>query len=157
MVMVLVLTTINLYEVSPWNRSRRMYQHRIVLLLWGMITNHLNNEGELINRCIAMGRGRRKDGEGGEGRGRGEEEYLSPGKALATPHDTANIKGIFSISNILWWHESEDINKKAYFQNFSWFQFDDTSCAWLCALALILHWPCWLLCNLSVVNETLHK
>ena len=34
------------------------------------------------------------------------------------------IKGIFSDSNnIVLWHESEDTNKKAYFQNFSWFQF----------------------------------
>ena len=35
-----------------------------------------------------------------------------------------NLTGIVSDSNnIFLWHESEDINKKAYFQNFSWFQF----------------------------------
>ena len=33
-----------------------------------------------------------------------------------------NWKG-FSDSNNFLWHDSEDINKKAYFQNFSWFQF----------------------------------
>ena len=34
------------------------------------------------------------------------------------------VKGIFTDSNnIFLWHESEDINEKAYFQNFSWFQF----------------------------------
>ena len=33
-------------------------------------------------------------------------------------------KGIFSDSNnIFLWHESEDKQKKAYFQNFSWFNF----------------------------------
>ena len=35
-----------------------------------------------------------------------------------------NIKGISSDSNnIFLWLESEDVNKKAYFQNFSWFKF----------------------------------
>ena len=34
------------------------------------------------------------------------------------------LKGIVSDSNnIFLWHESEDIYKKCYFQNFSWFQF----------------------------------
>ena len=30
------------------------------------------------------------------------------------------IKGIFIDSNIFSWHESKDVNKKAYFQNLSW-------------------------------------
>ena len=34
------------------------------------------------------------------------------------------LTGIVSDSNkIFMWHESEDINKKGYFQNFSWFQY----------------------------------
>ena len=34
------------------------------------------------------------------------------------------LKGIVSDSNsIFLWYKSEDINKKMYFQNFSWFQF----------------------------------
>ena len=34
------------------------------------------------------------------------------------------VKGIFTDSNnIFLWQESEDRNKKAYIQNFSWFQF----------------------------------
>ena len=34
------------------------------------------------------------------------------------------LKGIVSDSNnIFLWHKAEDINKKGYFQHFSWFQF----------------------------------
>ena len=39
-------------------------------------------------------------------------------------HIEIKIKGIFSdSSNIFLRHESEDMNKKAYFENFFWFQF----------------------------------
>ena len=34
-----------------------------------------------------------------------------------------SFRGIFSDFNNFLWHESEDINQKAYFQNFSWYQF----------------------------------
>ena len=56
------------------------------------------------------------------------------------------FKGIFSNSNnIFFWHESEDINKKAYIQNFSWFQF--------CVFKL-----CMIMCvSLTTLTTVLHK
>ena len=43
---------------------------------------------------------------------------------LAGNEKSKGLKGIFSDSNnIILWYGSEDINKKAYFHNFSWFQF----------------------------------
>ena len=42
---------------------------------------------------------------------------LYPAKAI---HPLIRLKGIFRDSNnIFLWHESKDINKNAYFQNFS--------------------------------------
>ena len=45
-------------------------------------------------------------------------------KLCLTAATVTFLKGIVSDSNnIFLWYESEDMNKKAYFQNFSWFQF----------------------------------
>ena len=47
------------------------------------------------------------------------------------------IKGLVSDSyNIFLYHESENINKKAYFQNFSWFQFYIFQCMIMCVTLL---------------------
>ena len=60
------------------------------------------------------------------------------------------IKRIFSdFNNIFLQHESEDINKKAYFQNFSWFQFYSSKLwmGWLCVFHCfhsLLSWLCWI-------------